>query len=304
MCSSTNGNLLLSLSYYEEYHVYMGVQIPLWEPTLIFLVYILRKGILEYDRLNIWPGISLWYLGWCKWSSCLSFLSSWAHRLATVSGSSSVLWGTSTMLFMMVSFGLPSYDAQQYVFWTLLVKVKEAKKVCVQQEDHTQFGGDRQAFVRVDRDEPVISAADRWLLRWGCQSSERSGPGGRDHILSQLSFELPVSNVMSNSPVSFVLRCQHQTWPPHCSLLEKGTPCSRESSQQRVIRVGLEFSPWVNVWPWQGRCLLLSSISSFIKDSMQLLILSLWCYCWIWDSVWKKCFLNHKGLFIFMAIIL
>lgn len=37
----------------------------------------------------------------------------------------------------MVSFGLPSYDAQQYVFWTLLVKEKEAQKVCVQQEDYT-----------------------------------------------------------------------------------------------------------------------------------------------------------------------
>lgn len=29
MYSSTNGNLLLSLSYYEEYYVYMGVQMPL-----------------------------------------------------------------------------------------------------------------------------------------------------------------------------------------------------------------------------------------------------------------------------------
>lgn len=99
--------------------------------------------------------------------------------------------------------------------------------MCVQQEDYTQFGGDRQAFVEAHRDEPVvISAADRWLLRRGCHSSERSGPGGRDHILSQLSFELPVSNTMPNSPVSFVLRCQHQSRPLHCSLLGKGTQYS------------------------------------------------------------------------------
>lgn len=177
--------------------------------------------------------------------------------------------------------------------------------MCVQQEDYTQFGGDRQAFVGVHRDEPVmISAPDRWPLRRGCHSSERSGPGGQDHILSQLSFELPVSNMMPNSPVFFVLRSQHQSRPLHSSLLGKGTQCSQEGSQQRVMRVGLEFSPWVNVWPWQGRCRLLISVSSFIKDSMVLLILSLWCYCWIWDSAWKKCFLNHKGLFIFIAIIL
>lgn len=116
--------------------------------------------------------------------------------------------------------------------------------MCVPQEDYTQFGGDRQAFLGVHRGQPVMeSAADRWLLRRGCRSSERSGPRGRDHILSQLSFEHPVSNMMPNSPVSFVLRCQHQSRPLHCSLLGKGTQYSRVGSQQRVMRVGLEFSP-------------------------------------------------------------
>lgn len=142
----------------------MGVQMPLWEPTLIFFVYILRKGISEYDRLNIWPGISLWYLGWswtcrCKWSSCLSLLGSWAHRLATVPGSSSVLWGTSTMLFVMVSFGLPSSDAQQYVFWTLLVEGKRGSEgVCPAGRLHPVWG--RQAS--------LCGSAQRWASNDKC----------------------------------------------------------------------------------------------------------------------------------------
>lgn len=256
----------------------------------IFWVYILRKGISEYDRLNIWPGISLWYLGWswtcgCKWSSCLSLLSSWAHRFATVPGSSSVLWRTSTMLFIWPSL----LWCTAICVLDIISRGKKRFRRCVYSRKITPNLG--ETGKPLYRDEPVmISAADRWLLRRGCHSSERSGPGGQDHILSQLSFELPVSNMMPNSPVSFVLRSQHQSRSLHCSLLGKGTQCSREGSQQRVMRVGLEFSPWVNVWPWQGRCLLLISVSSFIKDRVVLLILSLWCYCWIWDSAWKNAF--------------
>lgn len=49
---------------------------------------------------------------------------------------------------MMVSFYLPTNDAQKYAFCTLLVRRKEAKNVCVYNRKITHnFGGGGKAVV-------------------------------------------------------------------------------------------------------------------------------------------------------------
>lgn len=96
----------------------------------------------------------------------------------------------------------------------------------------------------VQRYKPMMTDATAgWLLRCGCHSSERSGPGGKGQPPVTTIFESPVSNMMPSYPVSFVPRYQHQSRLLHCSLLGKGIQDSQEGSQQGVMRVGLEFSP-------------------------------------------------------------
>lgn len=159
--------------------------------------------------------------------------------------------------------------------------------MCVQQEDYTQFWGRWES--RCGRDPPVmINAADKWLLRWGCHGSDKSGPEGLDHSLSEASFESQCLTWCPATPSPLFSESNTSPCQLHFSLLGKGTQCCREASQWRITRVGIEFSPWLNVWPWQGSWLLLISVSWFIKDSMPLFILSLRCYCQIWDSAWKK----------------
>ena len=78
-----------------------------------FLFIYSEKGFLDRNgRLNIWAGISLGYLVCLELVTindppCLSFLSTWDRRHATVPGSSWVLWGTSNTLFIVVSFCIP-----------------------------------------------------------------------------------------------------------------------------------------------------------------------------------------------------